>query len=392
MSITRIGICVTLCVAAVSCVGPKSDTNVAVANLLANTNNTRVARNPAELSSLALRLKAVRITDTEDVWKELLHVGLKKTNTPPTTFSADAVAKNSSQGALHAALRESTLINKLIDANVQAVLSVRSKMNGEPAHPVKAIEFTQEDFRQFIKTTVPRVGVASLMDAGQTERYTMADASQSGGRLKQYLIVYYKGAFVDHAGRKVSKPEMKEGKIGNETITGLATVILEAVYDSLISVPAFYEKSGDKYVWLNKGKAMPTFVLLTVNAAGDPDSRVAKQLEATTGITKPELEAISFLSDLASEESKTVSGMVFRLFGGGELSFVIGGHLSIGNNKTLAEVVDTFFELSTYRTTEALAYAYFKVHEETDYGNLEELMKVITFVLKQVENASKKSN
>ena len=73
-------------------------------------------------------------------------------------------------------------------------------------------------------------------------------------------------------------------------------------------------------------------------------------------ITKSEAQAIQYFAGLGAEQSKTLAGIAVRLFGDLELSFVIGGHFSFGDNDTLAEVADTFFERSSRRLIESRAH------------------------------------
>ena len=69
-----------------------------------------------------------------------------------------------------------------------------------------------------------------------------------------------------------------------------------------------------------------------------------------------------FFSELAAEQGEVVSGMILESFGGGEAGFVVAGHFSVGDNKTLATIVKTFFEhLFRRASTHALYEAFLRL-------------------------------
>jgi len=82
--------------------------------------------------------------------------------------------------------------------------------------------------------------------------------------------------------------------------------------------------------------------------------------EGQDGINVYELKAIRYLSSLAADQSRLVSGAAYRMFGNLEIGFVIGGDFSFGDNDTLAKVLDTTFVVSSKRIVEAAAYKGFK--------------------------------
>lgn len=54
--------------------------------------------------------------------------------------------------------------------------------------------------------------------------------------LRHYLRKYADGSFVDRTGGKMAKPQLG-ANIGNDTITGLTTVVLEAIFDYAFETP-----------------------------------------------------------------------------------------------------------------------------------------------------------
>ncbi len=90
------------------------------------------------------------------------------------------------------------------------------------------------------------------------------------------------------------------------------------------------------------------------------DPSVAEEIETgskESGITKKELKLINKAAGLAGDRAKLGAGYVVRILGDIELSFVIGGHFSFGDNDTLAKVVETTLEVGARRFAEAIGYA-----------------------------------
>ncbi|MBM3889608.1 MAG: hypothetical protein FJ388_10850 [Verrucomicrobia bacterium] len=281
------------------------------------------------------------------------------------------------RGGLPAPLAESSLIRKLINANCSAFERNRSS-DARKDVPVRAVKFTPRDFQRFVDEAIPQLGVSAWAGSGEANVSTKRGADKRDDLLQQYLVVYFQGKFVDRAGRAVAKPAVNDGAVGNDTITGFATVILEAINDAFFDVPVYYEKKADDMRWLTPTGREPTYARLARKDDGSYDTARVVDVATVTDITTMELEAIQFLAGVASEESKAISGLVFRFLGGGEMSLIVGGHLSVGNNETLAKLVDTFFEVTSYRTTETMTYEYFKERNEGNYGaGLERLMELL---------------
>jgi hypothetical protein len=73
-------------------------------------------------------------------------------------------------------------------------------------------------------------------------------------------------------------------------------------------------------------------------------------------ISQKEVDTISYVSGKAGTGAQVAGEAVFQAFGGLELSFVIGGHFAIGNNDTVAKIVDTVLEVVTRRAVEHATY------------------------------------
>lgn len=214
--------------------------------------------------------------------------------------------------------------------------------------------------------------------------------------LAAYLKDYLSGKFVDRAGNELAKPKISK-TIGNDTITGFETVILEAIFDFVYLTPALYaegdmeyeetyvgplnqdvgvivtpsagaaspykiklEGSDRYFVQLykekgkpkvyNKEKKKPTFVKVFPKLIAQLSKNSHK------GVTALERETIDFVCNLSSQGSQQLSGLITRLFGGIHLGFGILGKISVGDNDTVAKAVETFAEVSSRRYLEAKGY------------------------------------
>ncbi len=289
---------------------------------------------------------------------------------------------------LSSGLAQSSLMRKLIDVNADAFSIDRARSATTGAPSLKPVSFTESDFTDFLKTDLQSANlqVWSSSVAGYQARAADRNALAMR-RIQSYMIAYFDGKFVDRRGTPIAKPAVKDGAISNDTITGFLTVFFEAVDDSLFRVPVYFEMdANNKRKWLNPGEKEPTVAALSKDANGAYDAEVVRNIASDTEITTDELHAIQFASAMASEQSKALSGFVFRIFSDMSLSFVVGGNFAFGNNDTAAKVVDCFFEVSSRRTTEALAYRYFSEHSEKDYGaGLKELIDLIKYVYDRIK-------
>lgn len=229
--------------------------------------------------------------------------------------------------------------------------------------------------------------------------------------LAAYLKEYLSGKFVDRAGNELPKPKL--GKtIGNDTITGFETVLFEAVFDYAYLTPALYTEgdmvyqetyvgplnqdadvqvtppgaagttykvklSGqDRYFVqlytekgkpkiFNKEKKQPTFVKVL------PKLVLPLSTDSHQGVTALERETVEFVSDLSSQGSQQLSGLITRLFGGIHIGFGILGKISVGDNDTVAKAVETFAEVASRRYLQAKGYDTFSrfVYTETKSNN-----------------------
>lgn len=222
------------------------------------------------------------------------------------------------------------------------------------------------------------------------------------------LAIYYKalanGKFVDRRGQQLAKLEYSDG-IGSEALGELVTVFFEALFDHALceELPLYYEigegtvvleplfhpvtvvggsyvvdtdpakvqdlggpgdarsdvlmpayvrrsvKIGEKTYLLADGKtptAVVAKIVQQVDIVGNPD-----------GITEEQLEAIRTISNFAGQRAKGASGLVFGFLGKIDVSFVLGAGFSVGDNKTLQELVTAVAEVASRRVSEWAAYS-----------------------------------
>lgn len=230
------------------------------------------------------------------------------------------------------------------------------------------VSISADDMKVFFKA------FAETMATGATYTGASGDAGgeKSAGKkeladaFKDYYRAYLKGKFVTRTGKTLAKAEIKNG-IGNDALTGALTVFLEALHDFYLKTPVLVaEAAAENKAAPADGKAPGKVYYPGVNdkkptgaELGYVDLVSVATDSRACGVTKREAEAIAFLSGLAGEKSAILSGLAIEAFGGLEFSFVVGGHFSVGDNKTLAELVKAFFESLSRRVAERGAYEFF---------------------------------
>ena len=216
---------------------------------------------------------------------------------------------------------------------------------------MRRIKITKGDVQGLIATVAQNFGARA--GSGQAEE--RGGDKKVLGIIKDYLLLYYcddTNGFVDREGAVYKVPESK-GSIGNDMITAVVGIVIEGLFDGLLDVPVCVKGDGQtKY--LTKNNKEPSAHRLKY--AGE-EPIVA---EGQNGIDEYEQKAIRFLSSLAADQSKLISGAAYRMFGNLEIGFVVGGDFAVGDNDTLAQVLDATFAVSSRRLVEAAAYKGFK--------------------------------
>ncbi|MEQ8710704.1 MAG: hypothetical protein RIC36_17105 [Rhodospirillales bacterium] len=226
----------------------------------------------------------------------------------------------------------------------------------EQKTPFEMEEFSAGDFEDFISafSSSALTGKMHLNDRSGPTLRTSAVEIQSMALFREYYRHYIRGEFVTRFGKKLAKPDISQG-VDNATLDAVLTIFLEALGDLKFKTPVIKsEKEGKPFYFPGQSKLEPTAAKLMIIDVVD----VATETNVC-GVTEKEAEAISWLASLAEDKSSIVSAMAIESLGGLELSFVIGGHFSIGDNKTLASVVKTFIGTSSRYIAEYGSYKLF---------------------------------
>jgi Trypsin len=300
------------------------------------------------------------------------------------TFSSLEAAMNArpvgrSIGGASPRVMESELVRKTLVAQAAAV----GAYQGRSAAPLVPLEIDSDDFKAFVSQDLPKYGPAFWVNFPAVGRSSSGDVDQSfGHRLQQYYAAYAAGKYVDRQGKKLDKPNVTAEGIGNDTLVPTVYIFFEALYDEMFPVPVFYKGNANQRTWFNAGNAEPTFAVMAKNDDGSTyDERWVKDIGSSSDFTELELRAMQFVAMIGADQSKLVSGLLFRLFGDVELGFVIGADFAVGDNETLAKVIDAWAECSSRRLTEAAGYEFFR---SRDWSNYEQYVKALLGLLEDV--------
>lgn len=269
------------------------------------------------------------------------------------------------------------------------VSTLLASYTGEPLADVK---LTLTDFRRFGEALLtsnaalyqsnphPRAPRLRRIAAFANEKKVTWD-----GIAYTYFAAYYQGKFVDRTGGALSRPKLGF-KITNETITAAITVGLESLYDyavfgsNKIKNPVVWIEKDGKEIFQTAENRKPTLVTVTQHLLGrtpdDPTLTIPYVVEPLQtdqqkpGITKRKLEIIRLLSGYASDAAAALSDLIIRTFGGIDIGFVLLGKFSIGDNDTLAKIVQTIVDSKVERATEmsVATYLYDRVKRKAPPG------------------------
>jgi hypothetical protein len=230
--------------------------------------------------------------------------------------------------------------------------------------------------------------------------------------LKGYFLAYLQGQFTERDGTVLGKPTVGTTNasagttvtIPDATESAIATVFMEALCDFGSGIPVFYQVTNSTtfapiYVPVtqffkqaddplanilaggtNKAESIPSsnvFIMIYTTrtnsgrnyflggktptaAAFLPTLPVvpdyATKIRVRGGLTAKEAQFIISVSSLTETETKALAGILIRSFGGasgGGAHFGFGSlHLSLGDNKVLAEILEDLLASSSYHTAQ----------------------------------------
>ncbi|SFH58194.1 hypothetical protein SAMN05216299_1264 [Nitrosospira sp. Nsp14] len=282
----------------------------------------------------------------------------RSTNRLKTREGSAETENNDTEYPLPSYLANEPLIRKITVAAYQAI--------AEDNNNNSSLEITKGDISSMTEMLNHNFNT-SLANGPMKATVTAEDASKETHiRLLNYLVAYYSNGekgFINREGTVYKRPDIKYS-IGNDVITAVVAITLESLFDSLLHTPVYFDvdKENKKILWQTIGGARPTFDEYT-NKDGDNKPirfRVPIVEVGEEGIDKKDLKLIRYLSGLASDQSKMLSGAAYRAIGGLDIGFVLLGKFSFGDNDTLAQILDTSFEVASKRIVEEVAYQGFR--------------------------------
>jgi len=208
-----------------------------------------------------------------------------------------------------------------------------------------------------------------------------------GNLMTAYFIAYQKGNFVLRDGTALGKPKstvkLADGKISgsvdNDTLVGLLTVFFEALYDYGLATPVYYQAKQGEATYKEEYKESPagSGEYVKVYRKQDPQTvkdflvggktptaaaflEVRKLVEDygkkspadNRDLTVTEFQFVRYCTGQAADRSKDVAGLIVRSLGSVDAGMFVIGSFSIGNNETLAKVVETSLASASGRLTE----------------------------------------
>jgi hypothetical protein len=147
-----------------------------------------------------------------------------------------------------------------------------------------------------------------------------------------------------------------------ESITDFAVLAQSTdARGNFIKAPIIYTGAAGTPKFQTAGGKRPTLVSITQKLKGkkttDPIETwtyVVEPLVANdaAGISHAKLKLIKLASGAASDGAEGLSSLIMRSFGGVDIGFVVLGKISIGDNETLARIVETVVGNLAIRSSE----------------------------------------
>jgi hypothetical protein len=255
----------------------------------------------------------------------------------------------------------------MVQGIVDEVYSVRTRGARAPG-PVRIPDSKVRQFR------------AALSQTRNTLLDDVARGKAGSKKLDRILLAYFKafasGEFVDRNGTEIAKPSVNGG-INNEAITGLTTVFWEALFDFWTDIPVFVEEAKKEviktsYRGPDEGEVTQVFTRKMVDVYVTDEHREPTALTLNVamterlvaagqpGIDEPKAKAIKAGSNWAGKKANALAAGIFGFLGKINIGFVLIPGFSVGDDKTLIEIVKTSAEVSTRRGTQAALYKVLK--------------------------------
>ncbi len=214
-----------------------------------------------------------------------------------------------------------------------------------------------------------------------SEAGTKANAKKLDLMLVAYFKAYAAGNFVDRFGTQSTQPSLNGG-IDDAAITGLVSVFWEALLDYWTDVPVFgvtkAATSSNSYAPhykvdpINSTQYSVDYYTLTVNTTpasalyvtGDKNLEptallcgYAQYKECDATMPKEKWEAANRVSKLCGQGANAGASLVFGSLGKINIGFIVMPGISVGDNKTLLQIVETTADVLTRRGVQLGIYA-----------------------------------
>ncbi len=232
------------------------------------------------------------------------------------------------------------------------VVAVQSKEIDAYATPDR---FTHAEVHQFAMAIFSANLRPAPPDASGLQLAAPTTVQSAAG---EYFTQYYEGKFVDRFGVSISKPSLST-TVTDAQITAAFTVLMEYVIDQVDPTPVF----GDKVATSPDQPPSGTTFLPGGAKTNEPTVLLAhvahyKTLQTSgCGVTAKNIGYLANLANAAGDRAAMVGGLVGGTPGGIEVGFGVLGKVSIGDNKTLGDLVTTAASRLATRATFAIAYA-----------------------------------
>lgn len=282
----------------------------------------------------------------EAAYRQVTNPALESTG--GVKFTQKSLEAHNIENPLPSYLLNEPLIKKIVITAHEALVKKRTSELDITKDDISSMtRMLNHNFRAIRSDNLTKASVTAVDSTKETHK-----------RLLSYLSAYYSGekGFVNREGTVFKRPEIKYS-IGNDVITAVVAISLECLLDSLVHTPVYIIEKGGETKFQTIGGAQPSFDVYETRDANKPAVyRTLLVEKGAPGIEARELKAIRFLSGLAGDQSKTISGAVYRAIGGLDIGFVLLGKFSFGDNDTLAKILDTAFEIASKRIVEEGAY------------------------------------
>lgn len=171
---------------------------------------------------------------------------------------------------------------------------------------------------------------------------------------KEYFKAFLNDGYVTRKGDKLKQLELSM-TYGSERFGAATRIFAEALADSMSPAPVLTRGSGSSALYLpGENKNKPTSV-----AVGRVEAIALTNDPKHCGITELEYKVMRTISAAASEQSARAASLIIEQFGGLELSYFVGGKLSLGDTETLPTVVRAFVGTVVEAAQYAAMYEFF---------------------------------